>query len=121
MILSHMRGPSVTSARTNATIHSLPTEQVNPSDSAWQPHKGDRSLMENTQEELKTHLMQTDEEFRRLAEQHAKYHQQLEALEAKSHLTTEEEVEEHRLKKIKLQLKDQMNAIISRYRAQHVA
>ena len=77
--------------------------------------------MENTQEELKTHLMQSDEEFRRLAEQHARYHQQLEALEAKSHLTSEEEVEEHRLKKVKLQLKDQMNAIISRHRAQHVA
>jgi uncharacterized protein YdcH (DUF465 family) len=76
--------------------------------------------MENTQEELKTHLMQTDEEFRRLAEQHAAFHKQLEALEAKSHLTAEEEVEEHRLKKVKLQLKDQMNEIISRYRAQHV-
>jgi uncharacterized protein len=76
--------------------------------------------MENTQEELKTHLMQTDEEFRHLAEQHATFHQQLEALEAKSHLTTDEEVEEHRLKKVKLQLKDQMNAILSRYRAQHV-
>jgi uncharacterized protein YdcH (DUF465 family) len=104
----------------NATTHSLPTEQINPTDSAWQPHKGDRTLMENTQEELKTHLMQADAEFRRLAE-HASYHQQLEALEAKSHLTTAEEVEEHRLKKVKLQLKDQMNAIISRYRAQHVA
>jgi uncharacterized protein YdcH (DUF465 family) len=76
--------------------------------------------MENTQEELKTHLMQTDEEFRRLAEEHATFHKQLEALEAKSHLTAEEEVEEHRLKKVKLQLKDQMNQIISRYRAQHV-
>jgi uncharacterized protein YdcH (DUF465 family) len=30
-------------------------------------------------------------------------------------------VEEHRLKKVKLQLKDQMNQIISRHRAQHVA
>jgi uncharacterized protein YdcH (DUF465 family) len=29
-------------------------------------------------------------------------------------------VEEHRLKKVKLQLKDQMNQIISRYRTQHV-
>ena len=77
--------------------------------------------MENTQEDLKAHLMQTDEEFRRLAEQHAQYHKQLEALEAKSHLTPEQEVEEHRLKKVKLQLKDQMNAIISRHRAQHVA
>jgi len=77
--------------------------------------------MENTQEELKKHLMQTDDEFRQLAEQHAKCHEQLEALEAKSHLTTEEEVEEHRLKKVKLQLKDHMNKIMSRYRAQHVA
>ena len=76
--------------------------------------------MENTQDELKTHLMQTDEEFRRLAEQHAGFHKELEALEAKSHLTADEEVEEHRLKKVKLQLKDQMNAMISRYRAQHV-
>lgn len=77
--------------------------------------------MENTQEELKSHLMKTDEGFRRLAEEHHRYHEQLEALEAKAHLTSEEEVEEHRLKKIKLQLKDQMNQIISRYRTQHVA
>jgi len=77
--------------------------------------------MENTQEELKSHLMQTNDEYRRLAEQHSQYHQQLEALEAKTHLSAEEEVEEHRLKKVKLQLKDQMNAIVSRYRAQHVA
>lgn len=76
--------------------------------------------MENTQEELKAHLMQTDEEFRRLADEHHRYHEQLEALEAKSRLTPEEEVEEHRLKKVKLQLKDQMNRIISRYRTQHV-
>ncbi|HUA20528.1 MAG TPA: DUF465 domain-containing protein [Bryobacteraceae bacterium] len=77
--------------------------------------------MENSQEELKAHLMKTDEAFRHLAEQHAQYHQQLEALEAKAHLTPEEEVEEHRLKKLKLNLKDQMNGIISKHRAQHVA
>ncbi len=78
--------------------------------------------MENTQEELKAHLMKTDEAFRRLAEQHAQYHKRLEALEAKApHLTPEEEVEEHRLKKLKLSLKDQMNHIISKHRAQHVA
>ena len=77
--------------------------------------------MENTQEELKAHLMQTDEGFRRLADQHQQYHQSLEALEAKAHLTPDEEVEEHRLKKLKLHLKDQMNQIMSRYRAQHVA
>jgi len=98
-----------------------PTEQVNPTDSAWQPHKGEDNLMENTQDELKAHLMKTDEEFRNLAEQHAQYHTQLEALEAKAYLTPQEELEEHRLKKLKLRLKDQMNAIVSRNRAQNVA
>ena len=77
--------------------------------------------MENTQDELKAHLMTADEEFRHLAQKHAEYHKQLEALEAKPHLSSEEEVEEHRLKKLKLSLKDQMNAIIARHRAQHVA
>ena len=74
--------------------------------------------MENTQEELKAHLLQTDEEFRHLAEQHAQFHKQLEALEAKLHLSPQEEMEEHRLKKLKLHLKDQMNGIMTRHRTQ---
>lgn len=77
--------------------------------------------METTQDELKAHLMATNDEFRALASEHHKYHQQLEALEAKSHLTPEEEAEEHRLKKVKLRLKDQMNEILGRYKAQKVA
>jgi uncharacterized protein YdcH (DUF465 family) len=77
--------------------------------------------MENTQEELKAHLLQTDEEFRHLAEQHAQFHKQLEALEAKLHLSPQEEMEEHRLKKLKLHLKDQMNEMVSRRRTQQVA
>src|SRR5260370_24144909 len=101
------------------TLH--PTEQINPTYSAWLPHKGDRTLMENTQDEIKAHLIEADEEFRRLADQHAQYHRQLEALEAKQRLTPEEEMEEHRLKKLKLRLKDQRNAIISRHRTQNVA
>ena len=98
-----------------------PTELALPTNSAWLPHKGDRTLMENTQDELRAHLMKTDGEFRHLAEQHAQYHTQLEALEAKQRLTPEEELEEHRLKKLKLRLKDEMNGILSRHRAQHVA
>ncbi len=77
--------------------------------------------MENTQEDLKAHLMQTDEEFRRLTEQHSEYHRQLEALEAKAYLTEQDEVEEHKLKKMKLHIKDRMNRILSQYRAQNVA
>lgn len=73
------------------------------------------------QDEMKAHLMSTNEEFRQLAHQHSEYAQKLDALEALPHLTDEEQLEEHRLKKIKLRLKDQMEAIVSQYRTQQVA
>ncbi len=72
-------------------------------------------------EELKAHLMETDEEYRRLASQHAEYDHRLEALEAKHALSEQEQLEEVRLKKLKLHLKDQMQDIVSRHRPQHVA
>jgi uncharacterized protein len=78
-------------------------------------------LMERNQDELKAHLMATDETFRRLAEEHAEFEKQIQAIEAKPHVTAEDELEEHRLKKLKLRLKDQMSEIMARYRAQHVA
>ena len=78
--------------------------------------------METTnQDELKAHLMATNEEFRSLADQHLRYHKLLEELQAKRRLTLEDEVEENRLKKQKLRLKDQMNSIMARYKAQQVA
>ncbi len=77
--------------------------------------------MENMQEDLKAHLMQTDDEFRQLAAQHSEYHHQLETIESKPWLTPQDEVEEHRLKKLKLHCKDQMIQIMNRYRAQQVA
>ena len=77
--------------------------------------------MEQHIEELKAHLMATDQQFRSLAEDHARFHKQLEQIEAKTHLTSEDEAEEIRLKKQKLRLKDQMNAILARHRAQQVA
>ena len=75
----------------------------------------------NTQEELKAHLMATNEEFRRLASQHSELAQKLDRLESLLHLTYEEQVEETRLKKMKLRLKDQMEAIMSHNRSQQVA
>jgi uncharacterized protein YdcH (DUF465 family) len=79
--------------------------------------------MENitTQDDLRAHLMATDESFRQLAEQHAAYHKQLEEIEAKPRLTTQDEDDEHRIKKLKLRVKDQMNEILARYKAQNVA
>ncbi len=72
----------------------------------------------NAQEELKAHLMATNEEFRRLATQHAEYAHKLDGLESLPHLTYEEEMEETRLKKLKLRVKDQMEAMVSQYRSQ---
>ena len=77
--------------------------------------------MEHASEELRAHLMATSEEFRQLASQHAELDRQLDAIEAKAHVTEADEVEEHRIKKQKLRLKDQMNEIVARYKAQHVA
>lgn len=75
----------------------------------------------NAQEELKAHLMQTNEEYRRLAAEHSDFARKLDALEALPHLTEDEQIEEHRLKKLKLHLKDQMEAIVKQYRSQQVA
>jgi len=77
--------------------------------------------MEQAQAELKAHLMATSEEFRQLVAQHADYDRLLDAIEAKPHVTPQDEVEEHRIKKLKLRIKDQMNEIMSRNRAEKVA
>ena len=54
--------------------------------------------------------------LRTLAEQHAQLKQQIESIESRSHLTSEDEIEEQRLKKLKLHIKDQMNAIVEQHR-----
>ena len=74
--------------------------------------------MDSQLEELKAHLMATDEEYRRLAAEHSNYARKLDQLEALPHLSAEEEMEEHRLKKMKLRLKDQMEAIVRGSRSQ---
>jgi uncharacterized protein YdcH (DUF465 family) len=72
-------------------------------------------------EELKAHLMATNEEFRLLASQHSEFAHKLDELEALPHLTDQEQLEETRLKKLKLRLKDQMEAIMSQSRSPQVA
>jgi uncharacterized protein YdcH (DUF465 family) len=77
--------------------------------------------MQLTPEELKAHLLETDEDFRRLATEHCQYKKMLEAFGSRPYLTQEEQVEEIRIKKLKLRLKDQMQEMIDRYRHEHVA
>ena len=75
----------------------------------------------NAQEELKAHLMQTDDDFRHLVEQHSDYAHKLDDLASRSHLTDQEQMEEVRLKKLKLHAKDLIEERLSRYRARSVA
>jgi uncharacterized protein YdcH (DUF465 family) len=76
-------------------------------------------MEQNATEEIKAHLMQTNEKFRELSEQHSVYKRQIQDLEAKHALTADEEMEEHRLKKLKLHLKDEMEQMVSEHRLQH--
>jgi uncharacterized protein YdcH (DUF465 family) len=64
----------------------------------------------------KDHLLATHDEFRRLAQEHTQFEQRLSSLTHKRYLTDDEKVEEVRLKKLKLRLKDQMESIERQYR-----
>ena len=75
----------------------------------------------NNQEDIKAHLMQTNEHFRELMHQHHEYDRLVDQLESKPALSVEDEVEEHRLKKLKLHLKDQMEQMVSEYKFAHAA
>ena len=61
----------------------------------------------------------SDPEFRRLHEEHRNHEERLQVLATKSRLSEDEEMEEKRLKKEKLLLKDRMEAL-SRHRREEV-
>ncbi len=56
-------------------------------------------------------LLTSHDQFQRLAQEHSQYSQRLESLTQKRYLTEDEKLEEVRLKKLKLRLKDQMLTI----------
>ena len=66
-------------------------------------------------EELKRELMQVDEEYRQLATQHHDLDEQIHDLTTRHYLSEPEQIEEVRLKKRKLHLKDQMESILRRH------
>jgi uncharacterized protein YdcH (DUF465 family) len=70
----------------------------------------------NIEEEIKAHLMQTNARFRELAHQHMEYDRLVHELEKKHVLTAQEEIEEHRLKKLKLHVKDEMEHMVNDHR-----
>jgi len=68
--------------------------------------------------EFRERLMQEDAEFRKLAAEHQACDNQLTELENRHFQSEEEKMKEKNLKKKKLALKDQMYAIMQKYRKQ---
>jgi uncharacterized protein len=65
---------------------------------------------------VREQLLASHEEFRRLAQEHTQYSQRLDSLTEKRYLTDDEKLEEVRLKKLKLRVKDQMQLIEQSYK-----
>jgi uncharacterized protein YdcH (DUF465 family) len=63
-------------------------------------------------------LLTSHEEFQRLVQEHSQYSQRLESLTQKRYLTEDEKLEEVRLKKLKLRLKDQMHSLEMQFHRQ---
>jgi uncharacterized protein YdcH (DUF465 family) len=68
-------------------------------------------------EAIREQLMATDPEYQRLREEHARYSAQLDQLAAKHYLSDQEQIDEVRLKKLKLRVKDRMEMLVLKARA----
>ena len=66
------------------------------------------SLAEATREQL----MATNEQYQNLRKEHTQYAAELEKLTSKTFLSEEDKLEEIRLKKLKLRVKDQMEMLV---------
>lgn len=71
-------------------------------------------------DDLKAELIETDEEFRRLYEEHKEYERRLGTINQKQLLSQEDEVEEKKIKLHKLALKDHMEQILRQHREARV-
>ena len=76
--------------------------------------------MNGQSQNLRELLLRTDEEFHTLSDKHHALETRLHELTAKHYLSQPEQLEEVNLKKQKLQLKDRMEDILRRHRAQQV-
>ena len=70
-------------------------------------------------QEVKDFLLQSDQQFRQLVEQHHQLDDRLHQLIERHYLSATEQIEHITLKKRKLALKDQMESIVREYTRQH--
>lgn len=64
-------------------------------------------------------LLASNEEFRHLVQEHARYSQRLDHLSQKPYLSEDDKLEQVRLKKLKLRLKDEMQVLEQQYLKTH--
>ena len=69
--------------------------------------------------QVRDQLLASNDNFRKLLEEHSQYSQRLEALITQKYLSEDEKLEEVRLKKLKLRLKDQMESLEQQFRTDH--
>lgn len=70
-------------------------------------------------QEVKSLLLQSDDQYRQLAERHHQLDDRLHELTERHYLSSTEQLEEVTLKKRKLALKDQMEALAREYARSH--
>ena len=70
-------------------------------------------------QDIKEILIKEDEEFARIYRKHRELDEKVTELEELHHLTPEEEIQEKKMKKDKLRLKDQMAEMVKDYQASH--
>jgi uncharacterized protein YdcH (DUF465 family) len=71
--------------------------------------------MSTSPREIREHLMASDTEFQRLAQEHSRYEAQLEQLSKAPYLSSEDILQQIELKKLKLRVKDQMEQLVARH------
>ena len=76
-------------------------------------------LMTIREEDLVKKLLQENESFKTLKQQHAALEDQLQAFKNKFCLTPQDEVEIKKIKKRKLMFKDEMQKILAVHRTDH--
>jgi uncharacterized protein YdcH (DUF465 family) len=68
----------------------------------------------STFQEVRDRLAHEDANYQRLVKKHQEYEQRLDELRVRRYLSASEQMEEVRLKKLKLALKDQMEQLVRR-------
>lgn len=72
-------------------------------------------------DDLKAELIKTDDDFRRLYQEHQEYERRLQEINQKTLLSQDDEMEEKRIKLHKLMLKDQMEQLLRLHRESRVS